>query len=220
VFSEYGLAAHTVPNIADVENFSFRIRSPFRPQLLCTRGFHPYYRVDLVVRAFVEIQREFADARLDLAGKGPLEAEIRHLVAELGVKGVNFLGVVSRKDIAQVYDSADIFINASCLDNMPVSILEAFASGTPVVSTAPECMSYLVEHERTGLLSQVGDATALARNVTRLLRESELSSRIAINAYRQCERYRWATVREQWIDLYSSLTRKQVQSTRRLVSVA
>jgi len=58
---------------------------------------------------------------------------------------------VDRDEIGKYYDRADIFINASRLDNMPVSILEAFASGTPVVSTAPEGMRYLVEHGRTGL---------------------------------------------------------------------
>ena len=39
---------------------------------------------------------------------------------------------------------------------MPLSVIEAFAAGTPVVTTSPECMPYLVRHERTGLLSPVG----------------------------------------------------------------
>jgi glycosyltransferase involved in cell wall biosynthesis len=220
VFREFGLAAHAVPNIADVERFSFRVRNPLRPHLVCTRGFHRYYRVDLVVRAFAEVRREFPQASLDLVGQGPVESEIRRLVADLGIEGVNFVGVASREQIAQFYDSADIFINASCLDNMPVSILEAFASGTPVVSSTPEGITYLIEHERTGLLSEVGDARALAHNVLRLLRDSELSSRIAINAYEQCRQYRWAEVREQWIDVYDSLTQGRVRSKRGLISVA
>jgi glycosyltransferase involved in cell wall biosynthesis len=48
----------------------------------------------------------------------------------------------------------DIFVNASWLDNMPVSILEAFASVTAVITTGPEGIRYIVEHERTGLLSE------------------------------------------------------------------
>ncbi len=220
VFREFGLAAQAVPNIADVERFSFRVRNPLRPHLICTRGFHPYYRIDLVVRAFAAIQREFPHARLDLVGQGPLEHEIRRLVADLGIGGVSFVGVASREQIAQFYDSADIFINASCLDNMPVSILEAFASGTPVVSTAPESITYLIETERTGLLSEVGDAQALAHNVIRLLRDFELGSRIAFNAYEQCKQYHWTEVRERWIDVYDSLTQGRVRSKRGLVSVA
>jgi len=205
VFREFGLPASVVPNIVDENQFCFRERRPLRPHLVCTRGFHPYYSVDVVVRAFAEIQKDFPEARLDLVGGGPSEVDIRNLVRDLNLPGVHFLGVASREQIGRRYDEADIFVNASWLDNMPVSILEAFASGTPVVTTAPEGIRYLVEHGRTGLLSEVGDATALAANVMRLLRDAELASRLAANGYKESQRYRWTEVRQRWVEEYSSL---------------
>jgi glycosyltransferase involved in cell wall biosynthesis len=206
VFREFGLPAHVVPNIVDENQFSFRERRPLRPHLVCTRGFHPYYSVDMVVRAFAEVQKEFPEARLDLVGKGPSEAEIRNLVQDLQLSGVHFLGVASREEIGRFYDDADIFVNASWVDNMPVSIMEAFASGNPVVTTGPEGIRYLVEHERTGLLSEVGDAKALASNVMRLLRDPDLASRLATNAYKESQSYRWVAVRQRWLEEYRSLT--------------
>jgi glycosyltransferase involved in cell wall biosynthesis len=205
VFREFGLTAQAVPNVVDVTQFSFRARKPLRPRLLCTRGFHPYYCVDLLVQAFAEVQRAFLQAQLNLVGAGPLEKEIRKLVEQLKLTGVVFSGAVSRERVAQFYDAADVFVNASSLDNMPVSILEAFAAGTPVVSTAPEGIRYLVEHERTGLLSEPGDWRALAENVMRLLRDPELAGRIASNAYEQTKLYRWTEVRGQWLQIYRSL---------------
>lgn len=218
VFREFGLNAQAVPNIVDPSQFTFRERKPLRPHLVCTRGFHPYYRVDLVVRAFAEVQRDFPLAQLDLIGKGPEEGKIRKLVSELNLTGVNFAGVASLQEISRFYDAADIFINASALDNMPVSIQEAFASGTPVVTTAPEGMRYLVEHERTGLLSEPGDASALAENVKRLLRDSGLASFIALNAHEQSKQYRWSMVREQWLEIYRSLACHTRGATRELIS--
>jgi glycosyltransferase involved in cell wall biosynthesis len=205
VFQEFGLEARAVPNIVDEIQFTFRERRPLRPHLICTRGFHPYYGVDAVVRAFSEVQKEFPDARLDLVGKGPTEAEIRALVRDLNVSEVHFRGVASRGEIGRFYDEADIFINASWLDNMPVSIQEAFACGMPVVSTAAESIPYFVEHERTGLLSEVGNVQALAENVIRLLRNPELATRLASNAYRQAEAYRWPQVRGEWLEIYDSV---------------
>jgi glycosyltransferase involved in cell wall biosynthesis len=202
VFREFGLQAEVVPNVVDVTRFRFRERKPLRPRLVCTRGFHPYYCLDVVVRAFAEIQQVFPETALDLVGKGPLEASIRSLVHDLKLSGVNFAGAVPHREISSYYDDADIFINASSLDNMPVSILEAFASGTPVVTTAPEGMSYLIHDEHTGLLSQPGDARALADNVVRLLREPELASRLAFNARAELWRYSWETVREEWLKIY------------------
>ena len=202
VFREFGLQAQVVPNVVDLTRFHFRERRPLRPRLVCTRGFHPYYCLDVVVRAFAEIQQAFPEATLDLLGRGPLEASIRSLVREMNLSGVNFPGAVPHHEISHYYDDADIFINASSLDNMPVSILEAFAFGTPVVTTAPEGMSYLIHDEHTGLLSQPGDARALADNVVRLLRDPELASRLAFNARAELHRYSWETVREEWLKIY------------------
>jgi L-malate glycosyltransferase len=220
VFREFQLQAQVVPNIVDTSQFSFRLRQPLRPQLVCTRGFHPYYCIDVVVRAFAQVQQAFPDARLDLVGGGPLEMQIRKQVRELGLSSVSFMGVASREAIGRFYDQADIFVNASRLDNMPVSILEAFASGTPVVSTAPEGIRYLVEHERTGLLSEPGNAEALARSIIRLLRDPELAFRLAANALEELQKYRWTTVREQWLKVYRSLGYGVREGAREHVTVA
>jgi glycosyltransferase involved in cell wall biosynthesis len=205
VFAEFGLPTLVVPNLVDLAQFPYRERRPLRPHLVCTRGFHPYYSVDVVIRAFSQVQKLFPDAQLDLVGKGRQERELRELVHELQLTGVNFPGVASRQEIAGFYDRADIFINASWLDNMPLSVLEAFASGTPVITTAAEGIRYLVEHERTGLLSPTGDPEALAANVVRVLRESTLAAQLAENAHDECRRYAWSRVRDQWLEVYRSL---------------
>jgi L-malate glycosyltransferase len=205
VFREFGLKAVAVANLVDLSQFRYRLREPLRPHLVCTRGFSRYYSVDVVVRAFAEVRKAYPEARLDLVGNGPLEGEIRKLAQDLKLEGVNFAGVASRQEIGKYYDEADIFINASWLDNMPLSVIEAFAAGTPVVTTSPECMPYLVEHERTGLLSPVGDEKALAANVIRVLRNPELARRLAENAHQESQKYRWEVVRRQWLEVYRGL---------------
>jgi glycosyltransferase involved in cell wall biosynthesis len=218
VLGEFSLSAQAIPNIVDVSQFSFRSRRPLRPHLVCTRGFHPYYCVDVVVRAFAEVQKVFPDAQLDLVGGGPVEADIRNLVREMNLKEVNFKGVAAHNEIAHFYGEADIFINASRLDNMPVSILEAFASGMPVVSTEPEGMRYVVEHERTGLLSAIGDATALAQNVIRVLQDAELADHLVTNARQELDRYSWPVVREQWLEVYRTLASDEMKAEREAIS--
>jgi glycosyltransferase involved in cell wall biosynthesis len=220
VFREFGLHAEVVPNIVDLSQFSYRERGPLRPHLVCTRGFHPYYCIDVVVKAFAQVQKAFPEAQLDLVGSGPLESEVRQLVSDLKLSGVNFCGVASREQIGKYYDQADIFVNASRLDNMPVSVLEAFASGTPVISTSPEGMRYLVEHGRTGLLSEPGNAHELAENVLSVLRDPQLAKRLTSNAFAESRRYRWDSVREQWLRVYRELLRESTRAARRSVASA
>jgi glycosyltransferase involved in cell wall biosynthesis len=207
IFRNFDLPAEAIPNVVDSTQLRFRGRTALRPHLICTRGFHPYYCVDVVVRAFVEVQKYYPQAQLDLLGAGQTEGEIRNLVRELNLANVRFVGAVSRDEIARYYDQADIFINASRLDNMPVSILEAYAAGLPVVSTAPEGMRYVVDDGGTGLLSAVGNPRALADNVLRLLDDAHLASTLTANALKKCQQYEWPIVRRQWLDAYQSLLR-------------
>jgi glycosyltransferase involved in cell wall biosynthesis len=83
------------------------------PRLVCTRGFHPYYSVDIVVRAFDLLKKAHPESRLCLVGKGPVERQIRDLDRTLELRDVAFTGPVSHSEIAQYYDQNDIFINAS-----------------------------------------------------------------------------------------------------------
>jgi glycosyltransferase involved in cell wall biosynthesis len=205
VFEQFGIKTQVIPNLVDENQFRFRLRNPIRPVLICTRGFHRYYSIDLVVQAFGLVQKEFPEARLILVGGGPAEQQVRVLVSQMKLQGVEFTGPVPRSEIGQVYSRADIFINASWLDNMPMSVLEAFASGTPVVSTVPEGIRYIVDHERTGLLCEPGDWKMLGKNVIRLLREPDLASRLATNAHQECRKYQWDGIRGQWLNVYRSL---------------
>lgn len=210
VMADFGVSAKIIANGIDSRRFSYKPRTVLRPNLLCTRAFEPYYRVDLVIRAFARVKEQFPDARLSLVGSGSCERQIRQLVKELHLSNcVQFVGAVPNEEIHRYYADSDVYINASLLDNMPISILEAFASGVVLASTAPDGIRYLVEHEATGLLCHPGDWEGLANNVVRLLSDPSLSSRLSRNAAQICERYKWKNLRKDWLEVYSSLSSRQ-----------
>jgi nucleoside-diphosphate-sugar epimerase/glycosyltransferase involved in cell wall biosynthesis len=207
VFEGYSVRTTIVPNVVDARGLRYRPRRSALPRLVCTRNFDAKYAVDIVVRAFAEVKAACPSAQLILAGRGPEEAAIRRLVRELDLGGVEFCGVVPRDGIGDLLDRADVFVNASRVDNMPISILEAFAAGVPVVSAASGGIPFLVAHERTGLLSPTGDVPALAHNVLRVIGNPALAGRLTENARRESSRYEWPAVRGEWLRLYRSLAR-------------
>jgi glycosyltransferase involved in cell wall biosynthesis len=205
VFREWGIKAQAIPNLVDPDLFTFRSRSPLRPLLLCSRNLEALYGIDVVLRAFVEVQKVFPDARLWLLGEGSQESALRRIIADLSIQGVEMPGRVPRQSIGQFYDQADILINASRVDNMPASILEAFASGLPVVTTNAGGIPFFVQHERTGLLSNTDDWNQLAANVVRLIQDPALARQLTENAYRQSSAYHWADIRQHWLRVYRDL---------------
>src|SRR5439155_2022773 len=125
----FGLRAYPIFNIVELDRFRFRERAPLRPVFLCSRLLEPLYNVGCVLRAFALIQQRYPEARLTIAAEGWMRSELEHFASELGLRYTQFIGRVPFEDMPKLYDSADIYLTASDLDNMPASITESFASG-------------------------------------------------------------------------------------------
>ena len=197
-----GLDAAIVPNIADFNQFRFRQRKPVRPKLLVTRSLEEIYNVDCVIKAFKKVHDYFSESTLGVVGDGSQRAVLEKLVAELNLTDhVTFYGRIEHSKIQNYYDQYDIFVNASNADNLPGVILEAFASGLPVISTRAGGIPYMVEDGITGLLGAIGDYEALGEKVIKLVKNPELASRLVNNARIECQKYSWDNVKTVLIPL-------------------
>ena len=210
VFSRFGVPAVPIANFVDHATVHFRRRSSLRPVFLSNRNFQALYNVPCVLRAFALIQARIPDARLIVIGDGPERAHVHETARSLALRNVEFVGAVPPSDMAHWYDEADVYLNSSDIDNMPNSIIEAFACGLPVVTTRPGGIPYVVEHERNGLLVECGDHEALAASALRLLEEPALAERLIAEGLRDVEqRYTWEAVSDQWAALYQRLVRAE-----------
>lgn len=204
-FAAFGIKVSVVPNVVDDTRFHFRAPCDGPPLVVCARNFESIYAVDDAIRAFAIVQEEVPSARLALAGAGREEQALRALVRKLSLRNVQFAGRLTRDGMSALLARATVMINASRIDNMPVSILEAFACGVAVASTAAGGIPWFAVHERTALLSSPGDVAALARHVVTLIREPKLAASLAASARAETERYSWRCVREQWLNIYGTL---------------
>jgi L-malate glycosyltransferase len=202
VFARYGYAAHVIPNVVDVSRFRYRERQPLRPRVLSARNLEPYYRVDLIIHAFARFMRRQPDATLTIAGYGSEEPRLRRLAASLAGDAIRFAGKVDQKGMAGLYANHDIFVNASVVDNQPVSILEAFASGLPVISTPTGDIRSMVRHGETGLIARAGDAVALFDALSAVWNDPEAARRRARHARREVQAFTWTAVRDRWTGIY------------------
>ncbi|MCI0392811.1 MAG: glycosyltransferase family 4 protein [Acidobacteria bacterium] len=205
VFARFGLRAHAIFNIVELDGFHFRERAPLRPVFLCSRLLEPLYNVGCVLRAFSLIQKRYPEARLTIAADGPLRPELEQLAGDLELLNTAFIGRVPFEKMPLLYDSADIYLTATDIDNMPASITESFASGLLVVTTDAGGIPYILTHEETGLMVKRGDFEALAASAIRLLEDPGLASRIAGEARESARRFTWPAVRDQWLRLYREL---------------
>ncbi len=196
VFGRYGMTAAVLPNIIDLTRFSPRgARERRSAHVIVARNLEPLYDNTSAIRAFQQVQKVLPHARLTLAGSGPEAAHLQALVKELGMNDcVTFTGRLDRDAMARLFREADIMLNPSLADNMPNSVLEAMASGVPVVSTNVGGVPYLVEDGKTALLVPPADPVALSSAALRLLQDEPLWTSLQQAGLAQVQRYTWANV--------------------------
>ncbi len=202
VFARHNLGARAIFNHVELDNFRFRPRKPLRPAFLSNRNLDSIYNVPCVLRAFAIVQRRFPEAGLTVAGDGPQRGEVERLARDLGLRNVEFTGRVEPERMPSLCDAADIYLNASNVDNMPLSIIEAFSAGLAVVTTDAGGIPYMVADGKTGLLVGMNDHEAMAAAALRLLEDEALAARIAERARAECEKYKWSAVRDEWLAFY------------------
>ena len=200
-----------IPNGVDIERFRPGDRAALRRHFglsekatvyMCLGYFLPVKGHAVLVKAFARLVGKRPDAVLDLAGDGPLLADVERQVAEAGLsERVRFLGAVDHAQTAQWLQASDALVLPSFNEGTPLVTLEALACGKPVVGTAVGGTSEVVSDERFGLLVPAGDDAALAQAMDEAMRRAwdipTLRARAA--------EYSWPRIVDQICDVYAEM---------------
>jgi len=201
VFNDFGKTVQVVPNVLDQTLFypSQTESNIEKPHLIVTRNLEAIYDVATVINAFVRIKKEFPQAHLSIAGTGPELTSLKKQVIKFKLESnVTFTGRLSPEKMAQLYQNADVMLNASTVDNTPNSIIESLACGTPVVTTNAGGISKLVKNQFDALLVDIGDEKNMAEQAIFLLRNKEQRVELINNGLNTITKFYWPNV---WLNL-------------------
>ena len=213
VFARFGLRTEVVFNSVDVERFRYRSRAPLGRHLLSTRNLEQLYNIPCTLRAFARVQARYPDAALTVIGGGSQKESILSLVDELGLQNVTLTGRIPPEDMPAYYDAADIYVQTPSIDNMPLSVLEAFSSGLPVVSTDVGGVNVILTDGEHGLLARDDDEEMVADRILDLLANPDRARQLAAAAHDSCRAYEWPNVRTGWLRVYQSAARATSRRT-------
>ncbi len=144
----------------------------------------PNKGIDVILRSLTAFDVP-AECTLTIVGDGPLATLLEELAKELQIQDrVTFLGRRSPAEILEQLLSADIFVLASYSEGRPNVLLEAMASGLPIIASNIAGVDELIEHERTGLLFAPGNHRDLRGQIDRLTEDGLLRRRLASAAHR------------------------------------
>lgn len=208
-----------IPNFIDLERYTFRKRSGLAPRFLYLRGMHAIYNPEMALRAFALIQAQYPEATLTMAGRDGAELpRCRAMVMELSLRNVSFRGVVSKREIATLAEDHDIHLHTNRFDNMPVTILEMWASGLPIVGTNVGGVPHLVRDGMDAILVPSEDHRAMAAACGELLSRPELAVRLSVNGRARAEALTWPRVKPLWDQVLCGKTPDALSPDRELSS--
>ena len=131
--------------------------------------------VRVLIEAFTKVHAKDPEARLVLVGDGPERKDLEAYVTKMGCNNaVRFTGYLSQDEVAHELSAADLFVLPSFAEGVPVVLMEALASGLPVIATRIAGIGELVEPNETGDLVSPGDVEGLTRAILRLLGDPDL----------------------------------------------
>ena len=155
----------------------FRLQ-PNRPRVLYVGRVDPEKSIGNVVTAFVEVLAKVPEAELVIVGDGTDRSRLRDLVRGLGLEdSVKFLGRVMLPDIADIYRGSTVFATASETETQGIVLIEAAATGLPLVAVDAGAVCELCKNRKNGALCQPGDTSAMARALVKILQNEELQKK-------------------------------------------
>jgi L-malate glycosyltransferase len=164
-------------------------------------------RIDVLLRAFVQVRMRVASSRLVIVGEGELEHELKALAAELGIAdAVEFTGRV--EEPSSLIGGFDIAVLCSQSEGMSNALMEYLRAGKPVVCTNVGGNPELVEHGGNGYLVDVGDVDGLAAAIIRIADDRELYAAMSAQASQSVRQYSLEAMVQQHMDVYRGLVRE------------
>jgi|Deesub1362A_J573_1020465.scaffolds.fasta_scaffold00005_387 glycosyltransferase involved in cell wall biosynthesis len=193
-----------IPNGVDVEEFQGERKRGERFRFLFVGRLEKQKGLRYLVEAVSRLRGH--DFEVLIVGEGSQEKNLRKLVEELGVKKrIRFTGEKQGKELVELYLSSDAFILPSTWEGLPLTVLEAWAAGLPVIATSVGGIkSICVDHENS-LVVEPRDSVGLAKAMEELIEDNTLRDKLATNARKKVVGFSWEEISKRILEVYREM---------------
>ena len=215
---EFKVPVAAVSNGVDLKNFKpgkvkeaiykkYKIPSGV-PTVLYVGRIDPEKKVGLVIEAFKKVYEALPKARMVIVGDGVDRARLEGLVSDWGLGGiVEFLGRVLPPDLYELYKVGDVFATASEIETQGIVLIEAAATGLPLVAVDKGAVSEVCLNDKNGFLCKPGDVSGIAEALIKILEDKKLKKKFSENSLKIAAEHDFEKTLDKFINIY-----KRVQS--------
>jgi glycosyltransferase involved in cell wall biosynthesis len=195
-----------IPNGVELDRF-FPVEAAEKSEhirLLTVGRLSVTKRIEMLIDAIDILHRTACKVHLTVVGGGQTEQQLRKIADERELRDViKITGRIDSEKMPEVYRQNDIFISASMQEGMSNAMLEAMASGLPIVTTRCEGLAELIDGN--GIIVEQENLEDIAKAIKKLIDNPELRKQMSTAARKQAEKFNWANVAESYIEQYRKI---------------
>jgi len=176
-------------------------------KLLFVSRLMPQKGIDTLINACgILKEKEIKDFSLTVVGDGHQRTLMEELINKNGLKDfVNHLGWINLENLPDIYRSADIFILPSSMEGMPSVVLQAMASGLPIIATRVDGFKEILEENVNGFFAEYNNPKDLADQIEKLIKSKELRDKMSKKSLEKAKNFSWDYIADQYLKLYKSM---------------
>ena len=195
-------AVDIIYNGIDIEQFKPARGNNNKLRLLCVSRLIERKGIDYLLRSISLIKEEFSNIfELWIVGEGNLEQQLKRLSRQLGIVDViSFKGYIEHDRLPDIYAISDIFILPSLNEGMSNTVLEAMASGLPIVTTDTGGAKELIDGN--GIIIPTNDVKGITGALSKLIKKTSLRKQMGIKSRELASKFSWSAVAEDYMSLY------------------
>lgn len=201
-FTARGVKAELHHNLFEAERFVFRDRVKMEPAICWTRSMEETYDPLSAVKTFEIVRKRYPEATLKMAGEGPLMQTCADYIAGQKVEGIELTGRLPSEGVADLMLRSSICLNTSRIDGLPTALLEAAATGLPIVTTPVGGIASLFEDGVSAVFVEIGDCEAMANAICAFLEDPDRARAMGAAARAAALEYSWPKVRTEYVRFY------------------
>lgn len=153
---------------------------PSRPRVLYIGRVDPEKSIGIVLDAFSQVIQKIPTAELVIIGDGADKSRLEKVASSLNLLGnVRFLGRVLPPELYELYRAGQVFATASETETQGIVLIEAAATGLPLVAVDAGAVKEICQNNKNGFLCQPGDSSAIAKGLIKILSDSDLQKKMS-----------------------------------------
>lgn len=179
------------------------------PTVLYVGRVDPEKRVDVVLAAFARATKQHKDWQLVIVGDGVARQDLEKQAKKMGIsEQVYFLGRIVPPELYELYKIGDVFATASEIETQGIVLIEAAATGLPLIAVDKGAVSEICIDEVNGFLCRPGDVGQITESMKQILEDQKLQKKFSKNSLKQAKEHDFEHSLEQFENIYRRVSRK------------